>query len=138
MQELLTNCPSRDKLTRILYVEDDPDIQTIARLALEALGGFTLAICSSGDEALQRAPDFQAQLILLDVMMPGMDGPRTLKMLRGFTPYATTPVIFMTAKVQPGDVAHYLALGAVDVIPKPFDPMTLSNQVQAIWARSHE
>ena len=123
------------KLTRILYVEDEPDIQTVARLALEALGGFTVEICSSGDEALQRVASFQPQLILLDVMMPGMDGPSTLKMLREFPQFASTPAVFMTAKVQPNEVAHYLELGAVDVIPKPFDPMMLSSQVQAIWER---
>lgn len=124
-----------DKLTRILYVEDEPDIQTVARLALETLGGFTVEICSSGNEALSRAPGFQPQLILLDVMMPVMDGPATLKMLRGMPQFASTPVIFMTAKVQPSEVAGYKEIGAVDVIPKPFDPMTLSSQVQAIWER---
>ncbi|TRZ58258.1 MAG: response regulator [Rhodocyclaceae bacterium] len=126
-----------DTLTRILYVEDESDIQTVARIALEALGGFTVEICSSGNEALQRAPGFQPQLILLDVMMPGMDGPSTLKMLRALPQFAATPVVFMTAKVQPGEVAGYKEIGAVDVIPKPFDPMTLSSQVQAIWERCH-
>jgi two-component system OmpR family response regulator len=126
-----------DKLVRILYVEDEPDIQTVARLALEALGGFTVEICSSGSEALERAPGFKPQLILLDVMMPVMDGLETLKRLRGMAQFADTPVIFMTAKVQPGEVAGYKEIGAVDVIPKPFDPMALSGQVQAIWARCH-
>jgi len=126
-----------DKLTRVLYVEDELDIQTVARLALEALGGFTVEICGSGNDALQRAPAFQPQLILLDVMMPGMDGPTTLGKLRVLPQFAATPVIFMTAKVQPSEVAGYKALGAVDVIPKPFDPMTLSSQVQEIWERCH-
>ncbi|OGS76380.1 MAG: hypothetical protein A2Z94_05980 [Gallionellales bacterium GWA2_55_18] len=126
-----------DKLTRILYVEDEPDIQMVARLALEALGGFTVEICSSGDEALQRAPGFQPQLILLDVMMPGMNGPSTLGKLRELPQFAATPVVFMTAKVQPDEVAGYKELGAVDVIPKPFDPMTLSSKVQDIWERCH-
>lgn len=126
-----------EQLTRILYVEDEPDIQTVARLALEALGGFTVEICSSGNEALSRAPDFQPQLILLDVMMPEMDGPATLRMLRGMPQFESTPVIFMTAMVQPGEVAGYKAIGAVDVIAKPFDPMTLSSQVLAIWERCH-
>lgn len=125
------------KLTRILYVEDEPDIQMVARLALEALGGFIVEICNSGDEALQRAPGFQPQLLLLDVMMPGMDGPSTLKMIHTLPQFANTPVIFMTAKVQPGEVAGYKALGAVDVIPKPFDPMTLASRVQDIWDRCH-
>jgi len=126
-----------DTLTRILYVEDEPDIQTVARLALETLGGFNVDICSSGTEALSRAPDFRPQLFLLDVMMPGIDGPTTLRMLRELPGFADTPAIFMTAKVQTGEVARYLELGAMDVIPKPFDPMTLSSQVQAIWERGH-
>jgi len=127
-----------DKLTRIMYVENEPEIQTVARLALETLGGFTVEICSSGNEALSRAPAFQPQIILLDVMMPVMDGPATLKMLRGMPQFASTLVIFMTAKVQPSEVALYKEIGAADVIPKPFDPMTLSSQVQAIWERCHD
>lgn len=126
-----------DKLMRILYVEDEPDIQTVARLALETLGGFTVEICGSGSEALERIAAFRPQLILLDVMMPAMDGPTTLGKLRELPQFAFTPVVFMTAKVQPGEVAEYKAIGAVDVIPKPFDPMTLSNQVHAIWERCH-
>jgi len=109
----------------------------VARLALETLGGFTVEICSSGGEALDRAPAFDPQLILLDVMMPGMDGPTTLGKLRELPQFSATPVIFMTAKVQPGEVAGYREIGAADVIPKPFDPMTLSSQVQIIWERCH-
>lgn len=127
-----------DKLTRVLYIEDEPDIQTVARLALETLGGFTVEICSSGSEALEKIAAFQPQLILLDVMMPGMDGPTTLGKLRKLSQFAATPVIFMTAKVQPSELTGYKQIGAVDVIPKPFDPMTLSNQVQAIWERCHD
>lgn len=126
-----------DKLTRILYVEDEPDIQMVARIALEVVGGFTVKICSSGNEALSQATDFQPQLILLDVMMPVMDGPTMLKKLRELPQFVSTPAIFMTAKVQPCEIAEYLANGAVDVIPKPFDPMSLSSQVQAIWERCH-
>lgn len=123
------------ELKRILYVEDEPDIQVVAKLALEMLGGYTLKICSSGADALKQVPDFKPQLILLDVMMPVMDGPSTLRSLRALPEFATTPVIFMTAKVQPGEIAGYKEIGAVDVIPKPFDPMTLSTQVQNIWER---
>ncbi len=126
-----------DKLTRIMYVEDEPDIQTVARIALEAVGGFTVKICNSGKDALSQAPEFMPQLILLDVMMPVMDGSATLRQLRELPQFAGTPVIFMTAKVQPAEIAQYLAIGAVGVIPKPFDPMALSSQVQAIWERSH-
>ena len=124
-----------DSLTRILYVEDEPDIRMVAQLALETLGGFTLEICSSGSEALEKIAAFQPQLILLDVMMPGMDGPTTLGKLRELPQFAATPVVFMTAKVQPGEVAAYKKIGALDVIPKPFDPMMLPNQVLKIWGQ---
>ncbi len=121
-------------LERILYVEDEPDIQQVAKLALEMVGGFTLQVCSSGQEALDSAEGFAPQLVLLDVMMPGMDGPTTLQNLRQLPALANVPVVFMTAKVQPQEVAHYKSLGALDVIPKPFDPMTLADQVRAVWA----
>ncbi len=126
-----------DELKRILYVEDEPDIQAVARLALEMVGGYTLEVCGSGREALEKAPGFAPQLILLDVMMPGMDGPETLKAMRGMAELAALPVIFMTAKVQPSEVAHYKELGVADVIPKPFDPMTLPTAIQSIWERCH-
>jgi CheY-like chemotaxis protein len=122
-------------LERILYVEDDPDIRTVAAFALKAVGGFTLRVCASGEEALEGAPAFRPDLILIDVMMPGMDGPSTLSALRGLPETAGTPAIFMTAKVQPSEVARYKEMGAVDVIPKPFDPMTLAATVRAIFAR---
>ncbi|MCZ8255431.1 MAG: response regulator [Polaromonas sp.] len=121
-------------LTRILYVEDEPDIRVVAQMALEAVGGFTVIACASGQEALNAAPGAGADLLLLDVMMPGMDGPSTLKGLRELPATANTPVIFMTAKVQAAEVAVYKGLGALEVIPKPFDPMELSAQIQRIWA----
>lgn len=121
------------QLQKILYVEDEPDIQTVAAMALESLGGFELLICSSGDEALAKAPSFAPDMILLDVMMPGMDGPTLLKALRSMPKLTSTPVVFMTAKVQPQELAHYRSLGALDVIHKPFDPMTLTDQVRDIW-----
>lgn len=120
-------------LLRILYVEDEPDIQTVAKIALEMVGEFEVKICSSGEEALREAESFDPDMILLDVMMPGLDGPRTLEELRKKPALVDTPVAFMTAKVQPTEVEHYKSLGARDVIAKPFDPMTLASQVQAIW-----
>lgn len=121
-------------LNRILYVEDEPDIRLVAQMALQAVGGFTVIACASGQEALDAAPGAGADLLLLDVMMPGMDGPTTLKGLRELPATASTPVIFMTAKVQAAEVAVYKGLGAMEVIPKPFDPMELSTQIQRIWA----
>lgn len=123
------------ELSRILYVEDDPDIQAIAMMVLETISGFTVQGCSSGKEALEKAVAFQPDLILLDVMMPGMDGPETLKGLRNFPELQSTPVVFMTAKVQPQEVQGYIALGAVGVIAKPFDSMTLAQELRDIWAR---
>jgi CheY-like chemotaxis protein len=114
-------------------VEDEPDIQTVAKLALESIGGFQVEICSSGKEAIEKAPSYYPDLILLDVMMPGMDGPTTLQDLRNIPELANTPVIFMTAKVQPHEVESYKALGAIDVIAKPFDPMTLADTVRSKW-----
>jgi CheY-like chemotaxis protein len=122
-------------LNRILYVEDEPDIRLVAQMALQAVGGFTVIACASGQEALDAAPGAGADLLLLDVMMPGMDGPSTLKGLRALPATADTPVIFMTAKVQAAEVAVYKGLGALEVIPKPFDPMELSAQIQRIWAQ---
>lgn len=126
------------ELNRILYVEDEPDIQAVAKIALEMVGGFTVRICASGEEALREAEAFAPDLILLDVMMPGMDGPSTLKALRELPSLAATPVAFMTAKVQATEVARYQALGALDVVAKPFDPMTLASRLRAIWERRHD
>jgi diguanylate cyclase (GGDEF)-like protein len=116
-------------------VEDELDIQAVAQLALEALGDFQVRMCSSGAEALKAAPGFGADLILLDVMMPGMDGPSTLLALRAMPQTATTPIIIMTAKVQPQEVAQYRALGVLDVVAKPFEPLTLAAKIKAIWQR---
>ena len=121
-------------LERILYVEDDNDIQAIAVMVLESINGFVVEACSGGAEAVNKAVAFAPDLILLDVMMPGMDGPETLHKLRQFDELKHTPVVFMTAKVQPQEVQGYLGLGAVGVIAKPFDPMNLAQQLRDIWA----
>ncbi|MFZ6774782.1 response regulator [Undibacterium sp. SXout7W] len=121
-------------LVNILYVEDDRDIQTVAQIALEVVGGLSLKTCSSGTAALEAIKDgFLPDLLLLDVMMPVMDGPTTLAELRKLPVTQSTPVIFMTAKVQSTEMEYYQSLGAIGVIAKPFDPMDLSAQVQKIW-----
>lgn len=120
-------------LTRILYVEDDPDIQAVVRLSLESLGGFTVYVSNSGSEALQAAPEFAPELILLDVMMPDMDGPTTIRALRELPGMAEIPFVFLTAKTQPADTARYLGLGALGVIPKPFDPTELPQTLLDLW-----
>lgn len=120
-------------LERILYVEDESDIRAIAKISLETIGGFTVEICASGPEAIQKGPAFNPDIILLDVMMPEMDGPSTLHALRALPGLESVPVVFMTAKVQTHEVNQYLALGAVDVIAKPFDPMSLAEKLRSIW-----
>lgn len=130
---------TRGPLTHILYVEDDPDIRTVAHIALETVGGFTLTACASGREALEAVDaGCRPDLVLLDVMMPGMDGPGTLAGLRTRPATAAAPVIFMTAKVQSGEIAHYRSLGAIGVVAKPFDPMQLAQQVQRIWEQGEQ
>lgn len=126
----------REPLSRIMLVEDEEDIRAVAEVALETVGGFTLKACAGGHEALEAIAEFDPQLIILDVMMPGMDGPETLRAIRKRSGFVDTPVIFMTAKVQSEEVENYLAEGAVSVIPKPFDPMTLADRVQEIWRSS--
>lgn len=120
-------------LSKILYVEDEPDIQHIVKIALETLGGFTLCVCSSGQEAIKNADEFKPDLLLLDVMMPGMDGPTTLQELRKIAATASTPAMFMTAKVQPQEVQAFKEMGAAAVIAKPFDPMNLATYIRDEW-----
>ena len=121
---------------RVMYVDDEADIRTIVEFALEDEEGLTLMLCASGQAALDSVAEFGPDLVLLDVMMPGMDGPTTLQRLREMSALAETPVVFVTAKVQPHEVQHFKALGAVDVIAKPFDPMSLAEQVRGAWERS--
>ncbi|MGV8920119.1 MAG: response regulator [Pseudomonas sp.] len=123
-------------LSRILHVEDDHCIQAVAKVALETVGGFKVLTCESGRQALEQVQDFAPELILLDVMMPDMDGPETLKLLAGLVDLQKIPVVFMTAKVQLKEIEFYRSLGARDVIVKPFDPMLLAGQIKKIWEAS--
>lgn len=122
-------------LQRILYAEDDSGVQAIARVALELLGGFTVCLCKDGEEALRQAPSFQPDLILLDVMMPGLSGLETLQALRNDPRLADLPVYFLTAKTLKSDVDYLLQAGASAVIGKPFDPVTLPDQLRALWSQ---
>lgn len=117
-------------LPRIMYVEDEADIRQVAEFALE--DDFELLFCASGEEALEKALAFQPELILLDVMMPGMDGPTTLAHLRKLPALNETPAVFLTAKVQPNEVEGYKKLGAIEVIAKPFDATKLSEKLKKI------
>ncbi len=123
------------ELRRILYVEDDAPIRTVGLVTLRTIGRFEVVACASGAEAIAQAPSAGADLILLDAMMPGMDGPETLARLRQIPETATTPVVFLTARVQPEAIAELRALGAVAVLAKPFEPMGLPEKLRKIWAR---
>jgi CheY-like chemotaxis protein len=120
-------------LQHILCIDDEPDIIEIAGMCLETVGGFKVTLCTNSAEAVTLAKEAQPDLILLDVMMPVMDGPTTLKKIREDHSLDAIPVIFMTARVQPQEVKEYLGFGAIGVIEKPFDPMALSNQVLQLW-----
>jgi two-component system, OmpR family, response regulator len=120
------------RLERILYVEDDPDVRDIGAIVLE-MAGFEIRVCASGAQAVAAAGTFAADLVLLDVMMPGLDGPATLARLRAIPATAATPVVFLTAKAQPREVAALRALGAADVLAKPFDPSTLGETLRRIY-----
>ncbi len=120
-------------LDRVLHVEDDESIVAIARVALETVAGLTVLSCTNGYEAVEKAPEFEPELLLIDVMMPGMDGPSTLAALAEVIDLERIPVVFMTAKTQPADHESYYKLGAAAVIVKPFDPLELGQRLMGIW-----
>jgi CheY-like chemotaxis protein len=117
---------------RILYVDDQADIREVASMALELEPNFEVRTAASGVEAIELASVWGPDLIMLDVMMPGMDGPTTLTRLREQADTRETPVIFITARTQAKEVEGFRALGAVGVIAKPFDPMQLAAEVREI------
>ncbi|MFD1330667.1 response regulator [Methylopila musalis] len=125
------NPSSPDAALNVLYVDDDDDIRAVVEIALGIDSNMTTACVSSGQAALDAVAEFRPDIILLDVMMPVMDGPTTLALLRTREPADATPVVFVTARTQEREVERFLALGAAGVIAKPFDPMTLAAQVRA-------
>jgi CheY-like chemotaxis protein len=127
-----------ETLQRVTYVEDEPDIRTLTEFALKELGGYEIDVCASGHEALEKTPNFNPDLIILDVMMPGMDGIETYKRLREIPKLAKTPIVFMTAKAMKHETDRYRALGAVDVIAKPFDPISLPDRIREIWKQAND
>jgi len=114
---------------RILHVDDEPDIREIVDASLSLNPDFQVRACASGIDALVAAVEWSPELILLDVMMPKMDGPTTLAELRKNPRTSDIPVLFMTARAQKREVEQFIAMGAQGVISKPFDPMTLASEV---------
>ena len=124
-------------IKRVLLAEDEDDIREIVSAALEILGEYTVESCASGTEAIEKAEAFNPDIILLDVMMPGIDGPTTLGKLREIPALEKTPVIFVTAKAMPTEIERYKTLGAIGVIVKPFDPTTICKEIESFWNAAH-
>lgn len=122
-------------IRKVLLVDDEEDIRTIGQICLSRVGGWETLVAANGNDALRIAAAERPDVVLLDVMMPGMDGPTVLARLRANADTAGIPVVFLTAKVQRGDLGHYVALGARGAIPKPFDPMRLPLEVRRIVER---
>ena len=115
---------------RILLVDDEPDIREVVDVSLGLDREFETRACASGADALVMAVQWSPSLILLDVMMPLMDGPATLANLRKDPRTAQIPVVFLTARTQTAEIAHFMSLGAQGVLSKPFNPMTLAASVR--------
>ena len=119
-----------DLSRRILIIDDEDDIRQVAALSLETVAGWDVIVASSGAQGLLRAEEHQPDAILLDVMMPGMDGPTTFRELRKNPATAKIPVLLLTAKVQGPDQRRFADLGVEAVLLKPFDPLTLASQME--------
>ena len=122
-----------EELRRVMCVEDDADIRMILEFSLGSLGGYEVLACSGGRAALARAGSFRPDLVLLDVMMPDLSGPETLEALRRLPQMQGVPVVFITAKAMPEEVEKLLDYGATGVIVKPFDPVSLPQQIRIYW-----
>jgi two-component system OmpR family response regulator len=117
----------------ILYVDDDADICSVVQATLRLVPGLHVQTADSGERAIDLAYELRPDLVLMDVMMPGLDGPSTFKRMRESALLAHIPVIFMTAKVLPAEISNFLQLGAIGVIAKPFDPLDLYGELNALW-----
>ena len=122
-------------LNRICYVEDDEDIQRIVRMSLERVGKMTVEVVTDPLKAIGVMNAFKPDLVMLDWMMPGMDGPTLFKKMKEDAQTAPLPVVFITAKAQSRDMAELMALGAAGTISKPFSPKDLPDQLRAIWKK---
>ena len=121
-------------LNRICYVEDDEDIQRIVRMSLERVGKMTVAVVSDPTQAIATINEFRPDLVMLDWMMPVMDGPTLFKQMKQRPETSGLPVVFITAKASQRDLDQLMKLGAAATISKPFSPKELPDQLRAIWA----
>ena len=121
-------------LSKILYLEDDPHISEIALIALRDIAGFDVHHCGQGQDAINSFTEFQPDMLLLDVMLPDLDGPQVLEAIRKLDGGESVPAIFMTAKAQKHEQDAYMQQGAISVIVKPFDALTLGETLQSLWS----
>ncbi|MER2519301.1 MAG: response regulator [Bdellovibrionales bacterium] len=126
------------RLQKIMCIDDEPDILDIVKICLEAGGGYEVVTCSSGKEVLDQIGDIKPDLVLLDILIPAMDGVTIFGKLRGYSSLKAVPIIFITAMVQPKEVSTYIEIGAAGVIMKPFDPMKLPAEVESLWKSFHD
>jgi CheY-like chemotaxis protein len=117
---------------KVLIIDDEDDIREVAALSLESVAGWQVITASSGAEGIARALEDKPDAILLDVMMPGMDGPSTFRQMQAHPQLAAIPVLLLTAKVQASDQRVFADLGVKAVLFKPFDPMELSTQIATV------
>ena len=122
---------------KVLVIDDEDDIRAVSRMSLERVGGWTVVAAESGERGIELAESERPDAILLDVMMPGMDGPSTIERLKAADATRDIPVVFLTAKLQPAERERYAELGGAGVISKPFDPMGLPQELAQIlgWER---
>ena len=122
-------------LSRICYVEDDEDIQKIVRMSLERIGKMTVEVVSDPLQAIEAIKAFRPELVMLDWMMPGMDGPTLFRKMKELPEVRELPVVFITAKASQAELDELRALGAAGTISKPFSPRDLPEQLRAIWSK---
>ena len=126
---------SKKPLTKLILTDDDEDILRIVKYALEPLKGVEIRLLNSGEETIAQAIEFEPDLIILDVMMPKLDGIQTLKSIRSLPSIAHIPVVFFTASVHKESLKTYSEMGVIDLIIKPFDAQTLPSTIQNIWEK---
>ena len=124
------------RISRVLVADDDPGLRKLLQFSLQAIGKWQVTLCSSGAEVVAQALGAQPDLILLDVQMPGLDGPTAFLALQGQPALRQVPVIFLTSGAAPEEQARLRSLGARGVIEKPFDPMTLPSRILAVLSSS--
>lgn len=133
-----SGCHAVPALERILYVDDDDDVRAIAELALVEIGGWRVRACTDGPDAVAALPGFRPQLLLIDLVMPGMDGPSTLRALRALPGAARLPAVFITALDRPRSPEAGADPALAGVIAKPFDPLALATRIEELWRAFHQ